>query len=882
MPGRSDPARLGRWLLRLRAGAARRAEVEDDLVELFRLRVEERGQRYAQARWLLDAASIRPPRRPAAIRTSGDHAMQVLWQDLRTGVRALAAQPRFTAVAALVIALGVGATTAVFSVVNAVLLRPLPYPESDRLVAVTGLLKSPTRTQAMHVIALADMAKWRPHAASFDAMGAFAYTELPIQVGDRAFAPVTALMDPEFLPTLGTPLLHGSYFPPAGAPGSEDSAIVSHALWVEAFGDDPGAVGRTISVNGRPTIVRGVLPGGFQFPRSDASYFTKPVDLLLPAAAVPGFPATSTQWFGIARLKPGAAIERAEAELQGIAEGLSRAPERDDFSSVQLAPLDAETTRRSRDPLLIVLASSIVLLLIASSNLMNLFFARGVGRLREMSIRRALGSTTPQLVRLLLVESLLLAAAGGVLGVALAALAIRGIVTLLPVHLPVTRAIDIDGTVLAFTVLLCAGTAIAAGLLPALHVTSRSSEAVRGGGLRTTAGRGVGRVQQTLCVAQIALGMALLACASLLAHSLWRLNTIDPGFATDGVLGFTLSVPGEASRPERARFYTEMLDEIRALPGVARAGFISFLPPETRAGTFMGVGIEGAPPPAPGTPVARANTQITSVDYFTTMRMTLIRGRDFTAADSADRPPVVVVNQTFARLYLADGEPLGRRIGTGFDGLKPMREIVGVVADTHDRGVAREPYPTIYLPLPQFNLGYGAVVVRTAGSADALEPAIRERVRTLNPAVPLTDFQMLDDRLRESLREPRFFTLLAATCAGLAVLFVAFGLSGLISYSVGRRTTELGIRMAIGAQRAAIVRMVLGQGLRMAVAGVMLGLGIAMVSSRALASLLYGVEPADLPTFAAAGALVLVVTLVSCYGPARRAGRVDPITVLRE
>jgi putative ABC transport system permease protein len=877
----SRPARLGRWLLGLRAGVARRAEVEADLVELFHLRAAERGRAYAQRRWLRDAISIARPGWPAPPRRPRDHVMQVFWGDLRVAIRASAAHRRFTAIAVGVLALGIGVTTAVFSVVNAVLLRPLPYPNQERLVAVTGMFKTATRTVTSPVVALTDMASWRQRAQSFESLGAFAYTQLPIRVGDRSFSPVTALMDPEFLPTLGTAMALGTFFEIGYAPGSDTSAIVSHALWQEAFGGDRAAIGRTISIDGEPYVLRGVLPADFQFPRSDASYFTKPVGLLLPAASYPGFPAASAQWFGIARLKPDVSVVQAQSELRLIAEALSTNAESGESRSVQLAPLADETTKRAREPLLIVMGISIVLLLIASTNLMNLFFARGVARLREMSIRRAIGSTTWQLLRLLLTESLLLAIVGGALGIWLASFAIRAIVAFSPVHLPVTEAIDIDGTVLAFTMLLCVGTAIAAGFFPALHVSTKTDETVRSPGMRASAGRGVIQMQQALCVTQIALGMALLTAAGLLANSLWRLNRVDPGFDADRVLGFNLSVPNDVSRLDRVRFYDAALQEIRTIPGVERAGLISFLPPEMRAGVFMGLAVEGADAPEPGAPPRRVNTLVTSVDYFRTMRMPVLQGRDLTEADAADRPPVIVVNEAFVRRYFPAADPIGRHIGTGFDGLKPVREIVGVVKDSHDRGLAVAPFPTVYIPFRQFALPYGAIAVRSTIAADGLIPVIRDRLHRLNPAVPLSDFETIDGRLRESLREPRFYTLMALTCAAMAVLFVTFGLYGLVSYSVGRRTTELGIRMAIGAQRGAILRMVLGQGLRMAMTGVTLGVGITLIFSRALASLLFGVEPVDPPTFAVAAALVILVTLAASYAPARRASRVNPIAALR-
>lgn len=807
--------------------------------------------------------------------------MNAIWHELRVAVRSLAAQPRFTAISVVLLALGIGVSTAVFSVVNAVLLRPLPYHDPSRLVAVTGVFVSPSRPSTSSAIPLTEMAKWRPQSRALESMGGFAYTQLPIRIGDRSLSPVTALMDPEFLPTLGPPLALGTFFDAGAAPGSDRSAIVSHALWRDGFGSDPNIVGRTVSIDGEPYEIRGVLAADFQFPRSDASYFARPVDLLMPSSVYPGFPAAARQWFGIARLKPDVSIAQAEAELRSTVMGLLPEAAGGEYWSAALTPLAEETTRRSRPALLVVLGISILLLLIASTNLMNLFFARGIGRLREMSIRRAIGSTTWQLLRLLLIESIVLALAGGVLGTLFAALAIRVLVAMSPVHLPVTHAIDIDATVLGFAMLLCVGTAIAAGLLPALHVSARTLDAVRSSGMRTSPGRGISRIQRSLCVAQIALGMALLAGAGLLANSLWRMYTTPRGYDVDRVLGFNLSVPNDLYGEARVRFYQAALDEVRTIPGVEQAGFISFLPPETRAGVFMGLEIEGVPPPERGAPARVVNTLITSAGYFTTMKMAMVRGRGLTEADTAAGRPVIVVNEALVRRYFPDVDPIGRKIGTGFDRMTPMREIVGVVADSHDRGVALKPYPTVYIPFTQFTLPYAAMAVRIASAAEAVVPVIRDRVSRLNPSVPLTDFGWLDDRVHASLREPRFYMVMAAVSAGMAVLFVTFGLYGLVSYSVGRRTAELGIRMAIGAQRGTIVRMVLRQGLGMAAAGIVLGLGGAILGARALESLLFGVRPNDPPTFAAAAVVVVAVTLVACLAPARRASRVNPIAALR-
>jgi putative ABC transport system permease protein len=529
---------------------------------------------------------------------------------------------------------------------------------------------------------------------------------------------------------------------------------------------------------------------------------------------------------------------------------------------------------------MVVLSISIVLLLIAATNLMNLFFSRGTQRLKEMSIRRAVGSSLPRLVRQLLIESLLVAAAGGLFGLLLGSWAIRAVVALSPFHLPVSGDVSVDRTVLAFTIGTCVGASMLAGLFPAVRLGRHAEEALHAPGLRTTAGRAITRFQWGLCVFQIALGVALLAMSGLLAHSLWRMGAVDPGFDSGRVFGFNLSVPNDQSLADRKRFYAQALDEIRTIPGVESAGLISFLPPETRAGVFMGVSIEGAPAPARGAAPRVANTLITSPEYFDTMRMPLVGGRRFATTDIASSAPVIIVNETFARRYLPEGA-LARRIGTGFDGMQPVREIVGIVKDTHDRGLTAEPIPTVYIAFEQFALPYGSIAVRARAPMSAIVAVIRDRLKRLNPSVPLSDFQALDDRIYASLREPRFYTVLAIMCASTAVFFVMFGLYGLISYSVSQRTSELGIRMALGAHSGRVLRMVLLQGLQMSAAGVLIGTGIAVASARVLRSQLFQVDPVDPLTLGLSAAAVIAATLIATYTPAYRASRLNPLTALR-
>jgi putative ABC transport system permease protein len=389
-------------------------------------------------------------------------------------------------------------------------------------------------------------------------------------------------------------------------------------------------------------------------------------------------------------------------------------------------------------------------------------------------------------------------------------------------------------------------------------------------------------VQQVLCAAQIGLGVALLATAGLIARGFWELNRVEPGFDASQVVGFNMSVPNTIDLPDRVRFYARALEEIQAIPGVERAGLISFLPPETRAGVFMGLEIEGAAPTLPGAPARIANTLITSPGYFETMRMSIVRGRGFTSADTGAGRPVLIVNEAAVRRYFDSRDPIGRRVGTGFDQLKPVREVVGVVRDTRDRGAAAQPIPTVYIPFEQFSLPYGSIAIRAALDPAELVPIVRDRLTRLNADVPLTDFQTVDQRIYESLREPRFYMVMAAACAGLAVAFVTFGLYGLISYSVSRRSREIGIRMALGAGRRAILALVLRQGLLLAAAGIAAGIALAMGSTKVVKALLFQVQPMDPLTLAGACALVVAVTLVASLIPARRASAINPVAALKQ
>ena len=800
--------------------------------------------------------------------------MDQLSMDLRYSLRSLRRSPAFTLVAVFVLALGIGATTAIFSVVNAVLIRPLPYRDASRLVAISSLYQRAGGSRTFPTVSLHAVEQWRGEARSLESVGSFVFSALPVTVGPQAMFLVAIGADPEFLDTLGIQPALGRNFSGSGSKQKDASVIISHRLWVEAFHSDPNVLGKAVNMDGEANTVAGVLPASFQFPRSDASFFAEDPDILFPVANIAdSWGRDSTQWFAFARLKAGTPLAQADAELKTIAARMSAASPQLRGMSVQLSPLGTETTGGVRRALLLTLGISIVLLLIACTNIMNLLFSRAANRGREIAVRKAVGASRWRLVRQMLTESMCLTFAAGAVGVALARVAVDALVALSPAHLPISGRVEIDWTVLAFAFLICSVTAFLAGVLPAVHRSGQTEVLIAA--TRSSASRAVLHFQRALMVAQIALGVGLLAAAGLLTHSLFHLSSVDPGFRTQDTLAFELAFP--SGRPDEApQLYRRILDATRGIPGVISAGWITNPPPETRAGVFVGFTIPGSP----STSRPMCNFQVTSEDYFRTAGIALSRGRDFSLADGTGAPRVAIVNETLARQYFPRTDAVGKRLVVSWDG-NHAREIVGVIRDIHDRGLNAKAVATVYVPYGQMALAYGGVVVRTSAPPESIIPELRRRIAAVDPAIPLRSVSTLNARLRKTLDAPRFYTTLAIACAVMAVLFVTLGLYGVISYAVSRRTPEIGIRMALGATAASIRRGVLLQGLWLAATGVAMGIALSLAATRLLASLLFEIKPIDPPTLAVSAVVVVVVTLAAAYLPARRASLVHPLVALR-
>jgi putative ABC transport system permease protein len=815
--------------------------------------------------------------------------MQNLLQDIRYGLRMLRKSPGFAAVAVLTLALGIGANTTIFSVVNAVLIRPLPYMDPARLVAFSSVNHEGGAISTFPTVSLNEVEEWRRESRAFESIGSFVFSALPVSVGEQSMFLVAVSADPELLATLGVEPAVGRNFSGSGSSLKDPSVIISHKIWVEAFHSDPAAIGRSMVIDGDPFTVTGVLPGTFQFPRPDASYDSEDPDILFPVANIADMWGRNfTQWLAIGRLKPGVTTAQAETELQALTSRLLAQDADLRGLSVHLSALDTETTSKVRSPLLLTMGISIVLMLIACTNIMNLLFSRAAARGREMAVRKAVGATTGRLIRQMLTESACLTCFSGIVGVGLARISLDALVSISPAHLPISGRVEIDLTVLGFAFLVCAVAAFVAGVLPALH-RSRQTENLIHAGTRTSGGGALVRFQRSLMVTQMALGVGLLAAAGLLVHSLLRLSAVNPGFRTAGVLGFELTVPSSHSDSAAARdlqarrtqrLFQRMLEQTRSIPGVLSAGWITNLPPETRSGMFLPFSVVGAAAQASKSR-PYCNFQITSEDYFQTVGVPLARGRDFTSADALGAPPVMIVNETLARQYFGATDALGQKIITMFDSKDAPRQIVGIIRDTHDRGLNAESIATSYIPYEQFAQAYGAIAVRTNMPPETIFPEIRKRMAQIDPTVPLKNLTTIRARLHKTLDEPRFYTVMAVVCALMAMLFVTLGLYGVVAYSVARRTSEIGIRMALGAPRNAILRGVLWQGLQMAAFGVVIGLALSLIATRVLAKFLFEIKPNDPTTLAAAAGLVLLVTLAASYIPARRASRVDPIVSLR-
>ena len=802
--------------------------------------------------------------------------MERLFQDLRYAARMLIKNPGFSAIAILALALGVGANTAIFTVVNSVLIRPLPFSEPDRLVMTYAT--DPTIGQERIPFSVADFLDWRAQNHIFEKLAAFSDNRFTYTGGESPEQFPGAWVTADFFEVLGQqPEMGRTFLPDEDRPGRAPVVLVSHSFWQRKLGADPNVLGRQITLNNNSFSVVGVMPPGFTFPERDIDLWA--VERLDP----PSRRGPYYMW-GIGRLAPGATLAQARAEMDTIARRIqqeTRSTKNDvTFTAIGLTE---RVVGNVRPALLVLMAAVIFVLLIASANVANLLLARATAREKEIAIRRALGASRARLIRQLLTESVLLAAVGGAVGLLLAQWGVGALLALSPDDIPRISEVKIDGRVLGFTFLISMLSGIVFGLAPALHSSKINlNESLKEGGRSAMEGFRQRRLRNLLVVAEIALSLVLLVSAGLMIKSFLKLQNVNPGFNAANILTMQLSLPRTkyTNPAQTAAFYKELLNKVEALPGAKSAAISISLPPNGLE-VSDNFSIEEHPTPA-GESDPIAPVVFVSPKYFTTLGVPLLRGRYFTENDRDEAPPVVIINEAMARQYFGAEDPIGKRFKQGtLAGGNPWMEIVGVVGNVKYTGLEAKEEPAFYLPHQQNPIRFMYLIVRGDSDPTALLPSIRSEVWSLDKDLPVARVRTMEQLLSESVAQPRFRTLLLAVFAGVALLLAAVGIYGVMSYSVTQRTHEMGIRMALGANPGDIVKMVVGQGLKLALVGAGAGLAGAYGATRLLESLLFDVSATDTMTFAVIPALLTGITLLASYIPARRATRIDPMVALR-
>jgi putative ABC transport system permease protein len=816
--------------------------------------------------------------------------METLWQDVQYGVRMLLKTPGFTAVAILALALGIGANTAIFSVVNAVLLRPLAFKDPERIMVVGEVNSNQKGAEDQTTgIAPANFLDFRNDNKSFESIGAFSMTARTgynlggVGEPERVTgANVTA----DLFPTLGMSPLYGRQFlPEEQKQGNNHSVMLSYALWQRRFGSDQNIIGKPIMMNGFSYLVVGVMPKGFEFPTKDVlpalQSLEKPVEAWVPLAIADADWTSRGSRFltAIGRLKPGVTVEQANSDLNAISGRLAQTYEQDKGWGAHVISLQEQMVGSIKLALLVLFGAVGFVLLIACANVANLLLARAATRQKEIAIRVALGASRGRLIRQLLTESFMLALAGGALGMLLAVWGVSILVSISPQNIPLSSQFGLDGRVVGFTLLVSFLTALIFGLVPALQASKVDLNATIKEGGRSSGGSGL-RIRNILVVAEIGLAVVLLVGAGLMVKSFVRLESVNPGFDPKGVLTFQYTLPSSRypDDPEVIAFNNQLLDHLKSLPGVESVSGTTALA-LGKASNYTSFEIDGQPPLPPGELRLAEHIGIFP-DYFKTMRVTMLKGRDFTAQDKKESPQVVIINEAMARQFWPHEEALGKRIKIDYD-QGVAREIVGVVSDVKNFGLDAPPKPEMYVSEIQFPFQGTFIVVRGNGDPKSLSTPITQAVAAVDKDEPIYNIKPMEDVLNNSLARQRFNMLLMSCFAMVAAILAAVGLYGVMAYSVSQRTHELGIRMALGAQRRDILTLIVGHGLKLAAIGVAIGLFGAFALTRVIESLLYGISTTDPTTFGAIALLLVLVSLLASFIPARRATKVDPMIALR-
>ncbi|HKP86351.1 MAG TPA: ABC transporter permease [Blastocatellia bacterium] len=809
--------------------------------------------------------------------------MDTLWQDVRYAIRTLTARPGFTVVAALTLALGIGANTAIFTAVDRALLRPFPYKNQDALVHLRETV--PQQDFGEHEASYPDYLDWRERNNVFEDMAGYSHGSLTLTGRGEPERIEAGRVTASFFPLLGVePSLGRAFLAEEDPASAERVAILSHGLWQRRFGSDPNIINQTITLNGASFTVVGVLPRGFHFAKVGAA------DLWLPLRPEPFQVARrNLYWLRvIARLKPDATREQADAEMSAIAQRIEHQfPDSHTGVGIRITRLRDEIVGPVKPLLLILLGAVAFVLLISCANVANLSLARSATRRKEIAIRVALGSSRTRLVRQLLTESILLAAMGGVLGLLLAQWGIELLLAAIPdsliIQMPYLEGLTLDMKVLGFTCALSLLTGVVFGLAPALQASRPDLTLALKEGGKSSAGTQRARLRSLLIVSEIALALILLIGAGLMIKSLGRLLEVNPGFDTKNLLTFKLSLFAKrySEAPAAIAFHDELLARIERLPGVKGAATTDLLPLSGggNTGSFL---VEGQPAPSPGDK-NEGNLRTVSPDYFSVMRIPLIEGRLFNERDNMSAPNVLVINKTMADRVFPDGTAIGSRVVFVFDPAKQPWEIVGIVGNENVKSLDARVTPIVYFSYRQDGGGQIGVVVRTDADPASLIGAVRGEVSQLDPDLPvfgeMTMEQLISNSPSTFLR--RYPALLISAFAVAAVGLATLGIYGVISYTVTQRTHEIGIRMALGARGADVLKLIVGQSMLVALIGIAVGLMGALALTRIMESLLFGVSATDPLTIACASLVLAGVALVASFVPARRATKVDPMVALR-
>lgn len=874
-------------------GFLRKDRIEREMDEELRFYIHMRTQENIHQRGMTDDQARRDAERrfgnfehikDLCRDVRGGGMLETLWQDVRFGSRMLVKNRAVTFVAVLALALGIGANTAIFSVVNTVLLKPLAYKNADQLVMVW---EDATKYGFPHnTPAPANFIDWRDQSQTFEDMAAFADQSFNLTGTGEPERVVGQRVSTSLFPLLGVePLLGRAFLPEEDNPAGNRVVMLSHGLWQRRFGSDKEIIGKTLNLNADVFTVVGVMPSSFQFPDREDELWV-PIAFNSEEASRRG----SHYLRVVARIKPGVTLGQAQAEMDTIAANLQQQyPQSNTSVGAVVSPLQEEMVGDVRPALLVLLGAVGFVLLIACANVANLLLARAAARQKETAIRSALGAGRLRLVRQFLTESILLAGLGGGVGLLLAIWGIDLIVKFIPDDISRAKDAGFNMTVLGFTLLVSLITGVVFGLAPALQ-TSRTNlnECLKEGGRDSAAGSRGNRVRKLLVVAEIALASVLLIGAGLMINSFMRLRSVDAGFQPDKLLTMRIILTPSKypDQPKRAAFFTELLRRVEALPGVQDVGAISWLPLTMRGGS-NGFTIEGRPePPRDQLPIALV--RVISPGYFRTMGIPLLRGRAFTEQDTQASPGVVIINEAMARHFWPDEDAVGKRIKMGpFNSNGPWLSIAAISKDVRQYELNAESKPEMYFPYLQATVSGSAafgirdLIVRTSSDPASLATAVRDEVWAVDKDQPVSNIRTMEQIVSGSVSRQRFNMLLLGIFAAVALILAAVGIYGVMSYSVTQRTHEIGVRMALGAQSRDVLRLVVGQGMVLTLVGVGIGLAAAFFLTRLMSSLLFGVSATDPVTFATISAILSVVALGASYMPARRAIKVDPIVALR-